>query len=123
MIAGTITYGAKATRDLDPQDVLHLHAGFALSVVAAGLAIIGGLLFFCDRKRQQPGGQGCRTINQGPLPYSVAYTAGGYPAGTPGAVIMAPPYDMNMAYAGPQYFVPPPTYTEHSSGEDVKSPP
>lgn len=124
MITGTITYVAKTTQDLDPMDVLHLHAGFALCVAASGLAIIGGVLFFCDRKRQQPAGQMCRTINQGAVPYTVAYTAGRYPTGSSGAVIMTPPYDTNMSCTGQQYYAPPPAYSQYSPEPvDVKSPP
>lgn len=124
MIIGTITYVAKTTHDLDRMDVLHLHAGFALCVAASGLAIIGGVLFFCDRKRQQPAGQMCRTINQGAVPYTVAYTAGRYPTGSSGAVIMTPPYDTNMSCTGQQYYAPPPAYSQYSPEPvDVKSPP
>ena len=123
MITGTIIYGVKTTDELDPTDVLHLHAGFGLCVVAGGLSIIGGILFFCDRSRQQPEGQMCRNINQGPVPDTAVYTAGGYPTGTPGAVIMPPPYNPNMPYSGAQYYAPP-AYSQYSSGPvDVKSPP
>ena len=123
MITGTIIYGVKTTDELDPTDVLHLHAGFGLCVVAGGLSIIGGILFFCDRSRQQPEGQMCRTINQGPVPDTAVYTAGGYPTGIPGAVIMPPPYIPNMPYSGAQYYAPP-AYSQYSSGPiDVKSPP
>ena len=123
MLTGTVIYGAKTTDDLDPRDVLHLHAGFGLCVVASGLVIIGGMLFFFDRKRQQPEGRMCRTINQGQVPYTVAYTAGGDPTGTPGAVIMAPPYDMSMPYTGAPYYAPPPAYSQYSPEPvDVKSP-
>ena len=82
MIIGTIIYGDKTTIDLDLGYEYHLHAGFALCVVAGGLSVIGGILFFCDRSRNQSERQTCRTINQGPVPYTIAYTAGGYPTGT-----------------------------------------
>lgn len=113
MITGAIIYGVKTQHEIDPGDMLHLHAGFGLCITAGCLAIIAGSLYLCDRTRYPDG-----PSQQIQVPHQVAYSTG-YSVGSPGIIIAAP----SNAYAPPVYpqYTAPPSYS--AGNTDYKIPP
>ena len=120
MMIGIIVFAAK-TRE-DPEYIIatdkkyfDLHASFGLCIVSSCLAIIAGILFLLDKKRQpphqsyiaaQPGAMSVHAV------HSTAGYSAGYSAGAPGVILSPPPYYSNPAVSsgGPSNVrLPPPS--------------
>ena len=105
MMIGITVYAAKTREDpeyfIAPiKEFFDLHASFGLCIVSGCLAIIAGILYFLDKKRQPPP-QSYVTAQPGAMPLQVVHPTAGYSAGysaaAQGVILSPPPYYSNPA--------------------------